>query len=432
MPLRHQIAWIVLCTNVCLSLPALAAGEFKVTVAAPVIPPHTVGLDEFGAAGDGKTLNTKAFKKAIAAIEKAGGGRLVVGKGTYRTLPFELTSNLELHLDAGSVIEGPATFSEYGLPEPPTLSSQAEVERKVRVPAPLISGRNLHDVAITGEGAIDGDGAIWWAWSERAARNKGGGRIIYPRPNMVVINGCERLHIQGVTFRNSPKFHLVPNHVTDLLIERAKFEAPEMAPNTDAVDPGQCERMIIRDCDFNVGDDDVAIKTGGRQLLVEDCRVKHGHGISIGSGTTAGISQMLVRRCTFDGTDNGIRIKSMRGAGGPVRDVRYSDIQMKQVGNAILLDLNYVDNNRPNFKGDPSKVPSIRDIVIENVTVDGARNAGRIVGLPDSKISDITLKDVHIVAEKGIVIADVGTIHRENVTVDIKPGVGQPKREARE
>jgi polygalacturonase len=405
-----------------------AAGSFDVKVAPPVIPDKTFRLSDYGAVGDGKTLNTDAFKKGIAAVEKAGGGRLVVEKGEYRTLPFELCSSLDLHLEAGAVIMGPANFGDYGIPEPLTLTSQSEVKEKVRAPAPLITGRNLHDLALTGEGAIDGNGAMWWAWSERAARNKGGNRLIYPRPHLVVINGCQRMHVEGVTFRNSPKFHLIPNHVSDLLIERAKFEAPAMAPNTDAIDPGLCTRMIIRDCDINVGDDDVAIKNGGRDLLVEDCRIRHGHGISIGSGTVGGVSRMLVRRCSFEGTDNGIRIKSMRGAGGPVRDVQYIDIKMKQVTNAIVLDLNYVDNNRPDFKGDPSKVPSIQDVLIENVTVDGARNAGRIVGLPDSKITDITLKKVHIVAEKGLVVENVGDIRREDVTVDVKAGVGPPVR----
>lgn len=407
---------------------ARAADDFNVKVTPPNIPDKTFRLTDFGAVGDGTTLNTDAFKRAIAAVEKAGGGKLVVEKGTYRTLPFELCSQLDLHLEDGAVILGAASFTAYGLPEPETLKSPDEVRQRVKAPPPLISGKNLHDLAITGDGAIDGNGSIWWNWSERAARNKGGNRLVYPRPNMVAISGCERMRVEGVTFRNSPKFHLVPNKVTDLLIERAKFRAPEMAPNTDAIDPGHCTNMIIRDCDFDVGDDDVAIKGGGQHLLIEDLKIKHGHGISIGSETAAGVSDMLVRRCTLDGADNGIRIKSMRGAGGVVENVRYTDITMKNVANAIVLDLKYVDNNRPNFKGDPSKVPTIRNVLIENVTVEGARNAGKIVGLPDSKITDVTLRNVHIVAEKDLVIDDAERIHRENVSVEIKAGAGPEKR----
>jgi polygalacturonase len=189
-----------------------------------------------------------------------------------------------------------------------------------------------------------------------------------------------------------------------------------------------CTNMVIRKCDFNVGDDDVAIKGGGRRLVVEDCTIKHGHGISIGSGTANGISEMVVRRCSIDGADNGIRIKSMRGDGGLVENVRYSDITMKNVANAIVLDLNYTDNNRPNFKGDPKKVPVIRNVLIENVTVESARNAGKIVGIRESKITDVRLENVHITAEKELEVADVGTIVKQDVTCDLKPGIGPPKR----
>jgi polygalacturonase len=132
---------------------------------------------------------------------------------------------------------------------------------------------------------------------------------------------------------------------------------------------------------------------------------------------------MLVRNCAMEGTDNGIRIKSMRGAGGLVENIRYTDIRMKDVANAIVLDLGYVDNNRPDFKGDPSKVPAIRNILIDHVTIENSARAGKIVGLPDSRITNVTLRDVKISAEKDFVIKDADTPVFENVTVDIRPGV---------
>src|SRR5262249_207835 len=145
-----------------------------------------------------------------------------------------------------------------------------------------ISGHDLHDVAITGSGIVDGAGAMWWAWSERASRAQPG-RLVYPRPKMVVIEGCQRLHISGVTLRNSPMFHLVPRKVSDLVIEDVKIRAPLNAPNTDAIDPSDCSNVLIRKCDIDVGDDDVVIKSGGHDILVEDCTIHHGHGLSIGS-----------------------------------------------------------------------------------------------------------------------------------------------------
>ena len=398
----------------------------NVRPARPKIPDHEFLLTDFGAVGDGKTLNTDAFKKAISAVGKAGGGKLVVPKGVFRTLPITLCSSLELHLDEGAMIQAPDNFAAYGVADPKTFRTQEEALKKYQVPNPLISGKDLHDVAITGKGVIDGNGALWWAWSERAARQvikTEPNRVVYRRMHMVVISNCERLLVADVTLQNSSMFHLVPRNITDLTIERVKVRAPFNAPNTDAIDPGTCTNVWIHHCDIDTGDDDIVIKSGGTNILIEDCVIKHGHGLSIGSETAAGVHNMLVRRCTLDGTDNGIRIKSMRGAGGPVENVRYTDIQMKNVANAIYLDLNYVDNNRPDFKGDPTKIPSIKNVLIDNVTIVNSKNAGKIVGLPESKITNITLRDVTISAEKDFEIKDADKPVFENVTRKIKAGI---------
>jgi polygalacturonase len=417
---------------------AAAADAVDVSVAEhvrpalPKIPEHSFSLTDFGAVGDGATLNTDAFKKAIAAIEKAGGGKLVVPRGVFITAPFALCSNLDLHLEEGAVIKAPETFAALGLPDPASFKTQAEADAVYRVPDPLITGKNLHDVALTGAGTIDGSGAHWWAWSERAMRNAAAkgqpGRVVFRRPHLVVFNGCTRLHIADITLTNSSMFHLVPRDITDLTIERVKVRAPYdgSAPNTDAIDPGPGTNFWIHDCDLDTGDDDIVIKSGGTNVLIENCTIKHGHGISIGSETTAGVHNMLVRHCTMDSTDNGIRIKSMRGAGGLVENVRYTDITMNNVANAIVLQLDYVDNNRPNFKGDPTKVPAIHNVLIDHVTIRGSKNAGKIVGLPDSPITNITLRDVKLTAETDFVVKDADHPHFENVTRDIRPGVFTP------
>jgi polygalacturonase len=421
----------------CLAVPVFGAAvslDNNFRPALPVIPDRVFTLTDFGAVGDGQTLNTEAFTKAMAVVEKAGGGRLVVPRGVFRTLAFTLCSNLDLHLSEGAVIQAPDNFAAYGMPDPATLKSQNEVKARVKPPVPLISGKNLHDVALTGSGTIDGNGAIWWAWSERAARavaQTEPGRIVLRRAHLVVIKGCERLHVADITLTNSSMFHLVPSNITDLTIERVKVRAPFNAPNTDAIDPGPGMNFLIRDCDIDTGDDDIVIKSGGTNILVENCTIRHGHGISIGSGTTAGINNMLVRNCTLDGTDNGIRIKSMRGDGGLVQNVSYTGIRMKNVENAITLQLDYVDNNRPDFKGDPTKIPAIRDILIEDVTIENSRNAGKIVGLPDSRITGLTLRNVTITAEKDFVIKDAEQPVFDHVRREIKPGIApaSPKGE---
>jgi polygalacturonase len=399
----------------------------RVKPALPVIPNRTFTLTDFGAVGDGQTLNTDAFKNAIAAVEKAGGGKLVVPRGVFRTAPFKLCSSLDLHLDDGAVIQAPDTFEALGLPNPATFKTQAEANAAYRVPNPLITGSKLHDLALTGTGTIDGSGQHWWEWSERAERAQKG-RIVYRRPHLVVIDGCVRLLVADLTLTNSSMFHLVPKNITDLTIERVKVRAPwdGSAPNTDAIDPGPGTNFWIHDCDIDTGDDDIVIKSGGTNILIENNTIKHGHGISIGSGTTDGVNNMLVRNCTMEGTDNGIRIKSMRGAGGLVQNVRYTNIQMKNVTNAIVLQLDYVDNNRPDFKGDPTKIPAIHNILLDHLTIEGSRNAGIIHGIPDSKITNITLRDITLTAEKDFDIRDADHPVFERVTRTIKPRVAPP------
>ena len=403
-----------------------AAEHVKPTL--PAIPDRTFNLTDFGAVGDGRTMNTAAFNQALAAIKKAGGGKLVVAKGVFLTAPFKLCSNLDLHLEPGAVIKAPETFAGLGLPDPAGFKSQAEADAVYRVPDPLINGKDLHDVALTGTGTIDGSGQHWWEWSERAARNVAKtqpGRIVYRRPHLIVIDRCERMLVADLTLTNSSMFHLVTKNINDLTIERLKVRAPwdGSAPNTDAIDPGPGKNFWIHDCDIDTGDDNIVIKSGGTNVLIENNLIKHGHGISIGSETTAGVQNMLVRHCTFDGTDNGIRIKSMRGAGGLVENIRYTDIRMRNVANAIVLQLDYVDNNRPNFKGDPTKIPAIRNILIDHVVIEGAKNAGIIHGIPESPITNLTLRDVTLTAEKDFDIRNADQPTFERVTRTIKTGV---------
>ena len=398
--------------------------------ALPRIPDRTFVLTDYGAVGDGHTLNTAAFSRAIRAVDRVGGGRLVVPRGVFVTGPIRLCSRLDLHLDDGAVIAAPESFAELGLPDPAGFANQAEADRGFASPEPLITGERLTDVALSGPGAIDGRGAHWWAWSERAARNAAQaghpGRISIRRPNLIVIHHCTRLHVTGVTLRNSPKFHLAARDIDDLTIDHVTVRAPwdGSAPNTDALDPGPGHNFWIHHCEIDTGDDDIVIKSGGTGILIEDNVIRHGHGISIGSETTAGVDGMLVRRCTFEGTQTGLRIKSMRGAGGLVRNVRYEDITMRDVERAFVVQLDYMDNNRPDFHGDPAKTPAVRDIVFERISVANAREAGIIHGLPESEITGLVFRDVTLAAGRDFDIRHAAAPIFERVTRDIRPGTG--------
>jgi polygalacturonase len=223
-------------------------------------------------------------------------------------------------------------------------------------------------------------------------------------------------------------FHLVANRCEDVLIEGIRVVAPSDAPNTDAIDPSG-SRIIIRNCETDTGDDNVAFNGPVRDALVENMTCLHGHGISIGSPTVGGVHHVIVRHCTFDGGDNGIRIKSVRGRGGLTDDIHYSDLQMKNIGRAI--DINMLYNGNANTKtdigprqadGNTRNVPQVRDVTIENVTITRATNAGRILGLPEFPAHNITLSDVSISADSGLMIQDADLVTLKNVTLNIAAG----------
>jgi polygalacturonase len=413
---------------------APAAAQKEITAALPVIPAAKFSLADYGAVGDGKTMNTEAFKNAIAAVQKAGGGHLTVPAGTYKTMPFVLVSHMDLHLDPGSVIKAPDTFEEYGIPDPNKAAPPAEPGRgRGAFPriAPLIScASGTTDLAITGSGTIDGSGAMFWMWSDKAARRYPPGRAIVPRPVLVALRDVERLHVDGVTLTNSPMFHLVPTG-KDITIENLRIEAPSDAPNTDAMDPGG-ERIVIRKCEIDTGDDNVALHSGSQDVLVEDLTCLHGHGISIGSPTAKGLSHVIVRRCTFDGTDNGLRIKSYRGNGGEVHDIWYSDITMKNVRRPFDINMLYNGNAglatdvgpREAAAGQTQNIPNFHDIHVTNLTVTRSPLAGRILGLPEQMANAITFTNVKIQSVRGFLVQDGKNIVFNNV--QITTAVGDP------
>jgi polygalacturonase len=411
-------------------VPATQPAEEQITVAPPTIPPLVIKLTDFGGNGDGKTFNTQAFSKAVASLKAQGGGTLDIPPGVYLTLPFILTSHMDLNIEAGATIKFPETFAEWGLPDP-AHTNQEDVDDATSQYRALIGGQGLTDIAITGGGTIDGSGAIWWIWSDKAARRYPPGRLVYPRPRMIVLRDCQRIHVEGVTLTNSPMFHLVPSHCQDVLIENIRIVAPSDAPNTDAIDPTG-HRIWIRNCEIDTGDDNVALNgtPGGTQdVIVEYCACLHGHGISIGSPTIGGVHHLIVRHCSFDGGDNGIRIKSYRGRGGLTDDIRYYDLTMKNVGCPIYINMLY--NGNANVKtdigpraadGHTENIPEVRDVQISDVAIFHSVHAGRILGLPEKPAQDIILTNVKIDADDGFLVQDAKNIQFNNVTLNIHTG----------
>ena len=419
-PLSHLFAAAFAATLLLSPLQAKELSFREPQVAA--IPQRVFTITDFGAMGDGIAMNTGAFRAAIGACTKAGGGRVVVPAGIFRTGPIELVSRMALVLEKGAVIQASDRFADFGLPDPlPAVQSEIDALRKQL--RPLITGTKLEDVAILGEGIIDGAGAVWWAKSDKMAERavapaKPGDPapaaekpLSIPRTHLVVLRDCTRVHVQGVTLRNSPMFHLVPHHCREVLVEDVTIFAPDDAPNTDGIDPANSRDVLIRRCTIDTGDDNIALKGGGvggeptENVTVTDCKFLHGHGVSIGSETQAGVRNFLVQRCSFENTGTALRIKSDRTRGGVIENVTYRDITMKNVEAAITIFLFYDDKKaalRPEPKPVTKNTPNIRGILFQNITCNGAtKKAGEIIGLPESPATGITLENVRITGAAG-------------------------------
>ena len=393
----------------------IAGGESMSTAAEPplpAIPANSVNLADFGS-GDGHTLNTAAFEKAFAALANQGGGKLIVPPGIWLTGPIHLRSSTELHLERGALIQFSRDYTLY-----PLVVIDMKGEKQVDSTSP-ISGQNLENVAITGDGIIDGGGDAWrplkkskvsdsdWKilvqssgvldgsgetwWPSAAAMN--GPSLVqekrrsgslnpedyepaheYLRPKMVRLIGCKKVLLQGVTFQNPPNWTLNPALCEDVSILNVQVRNSSAAQNSDALDLESCRHALIRGCTFDAGDDGICLKSGldasGRRIgvptedvLVEGCTVYHAHGgFTIGSEMSGGVRNIRVDNCTFMGTDVGLRFKSTRGRGGVVEKIHVSNIRMGNItGDAINFNMYYggkapLDETSGDAPGDPPPV----------------------------------------------------------------------------
>lgn len=390
--------------------------------------PREWNVRDFGARGDGHTVDTAAIQRALDACGQAGGGVVRVPPGVYLSQPLRLHSHTTLWLEPGAVLQSTR--------EPRDFMEQPGDWLKARSSSdflPLISGRNLTNVTISGGGVIDGAGDVWWPAAEEARRRQPGYTL--PRPRLIVLTRCRNVRLSGITLRNAPTFHFVPVECEDVWIENVTVQAPDHAANTDGIDPSLSRRVVITNSVFDVGDDNIAIKSGRllpdrpfgcEDITVIHCRFFHGHGLSIGSETVGGVRGLRVKGCVFQGTENGIRIKSYRGRGGLVEDLLYEDIQMTNVERAITFTAYYPripaeDNPQPVTP----ETPRYRNIRVRNLVATCYANAGVIIGLPEAPIENVHLENVTITAARtGLELRHVRHARLENVAV--RPARGAP------
>jgi polygalacturonase len=378
---------------------------------------------QFGARGDGKTLDTSGIQKALDECGKAG-GVVRFPKGTYLSKPLFLRSRTTVQLDAGATLLATDEREDFLIPERRNQDNSSTAFYA------FINGKELSDVAFTGQGTIDGAGAKWWVPAEEARRKTPGYTL--PRPRLILLTGCKNVRVEGVTLANSPSFHFVPNDCENVVVDHVTITAPAHSPNTDGIDPSVSRHVRISHCRIDVGDDNIAIKSGrempGREfgcedITVTDCVFLHGHGLSIGSETPGGVRNLTVERCKFQDTENGIRIKSPRGRGGSVENLSYTDISMTNVDPAITITCYYPKIPKEDtVQPVTPRTPSYRNIRIKNLTATCPRNAGVLVGLPESLISNVVLENVNISSATGLTVRNAKEIEFKNSRIIARQG----------
>ncbi|WP_281632975.1 glycoside hydrolase family 28 protein [Flavobacterium luteolum] len=368
--------------------------EFKMAeIQEPVIPNYSVNLKDFGAVNGGYVLNTKAFADAIDALSKKGGGKLIIPPGIWLTGPIILKSNIEMHAERGALIKFSPDKTLY-----PLVETNFEGLNTWRCISPIY-GKNLENIAFTGNGVWDGSGEVWRQvkkskvtesqWKEVISRggvlnkektswypsevfmnaSKGADQNVRPdlktkeefetihdflRPVMVSIQNSKRVLFDGPVFQNSPAWNIHPFMVEDLIVRNVSVRNPWYSQNGDGLDVECCKNVLIENSSFDVGDDAICIKSGkdkdGRErgipcenIVVRNNIVYHGHGgVTVGSEMSGGVKNLHVSNCTFMGTDVGLRFKSARGRGGVVENIFISDIYMTDIpSQAISFNLYY-------------------------------------------------------------------------------------------
>lgn len=456
-----------------------SAQKAKPVIQLPSFKKDTINILRYGAKADGVTLNTTSINKAIDALNKRGGGVVLVPAGMWITGPVVLKSNVNLHLQRNAVLQFTKDFTQY-----PLVEANWEGLPQMRNQSP-ISATNATNIAITGFGVIDGGGDAWrmvkkdkltetnwkklvasggvlsedkktWYPSESSLKGstyKNPGALSpdktprfyqevkdFLRPNLLLLTRCSRILLEGVTFQNSPAWCLHPLMSEHLTVRNIQVKNPWYAQNGDGIDVESCRYVLIENSVFDVGDDGICIKSGrdaeGRKrgmptqdVIVRHCTVYAAHGgFVIGSEMSGGAKNIWVDNCTFIGTDIGLRFKTTRGRGGVVENIWINNIAMKDiVGEAILFDMYYAAQDPIALSGEkrePPKVetlpvteetPQFRNIHVNNVVAYGAEKAIFVRGLPEMNINNIVMQNMIIQAREGLDMTEGSNITLRNV-----------------
>ncbi|KAJ0244480.1 hypothetical protein HA466_0191040 [Hirschfeldia incana] len=367
----------------------------------PRLRPVSFNLTDFGAVGDGVTINTEAFERAVSAIYKKGGGELYVPRGRWLTAPFNLTSFMTLFLDEGAEILAVQDESLWPL-LPPLPSYGYGREHPGPRYGSFIHGQYLKDVVVTGNnGSINGQGESWW----KKYRSK---LLNHTRGPLVQIMWSSDIVFANITLRDSPFWTLHPYDCKNVTITNMTILAPVFeAPNTDGIDPDSCEDMIIENSYISVGDDGIAIKSGwdqygttygrpSKNILIRNLTIRSNvsAGISIGSEMSGGVSNITVENILIWSSRRGVRIKTAPGRGGYVRDITFRNVTFDELRVGIVIKTDY--NEHPDGRFDPQAFPVLENINYIGIYGQGVRVPVRIEGSKEIPVRNVTFKDMSV------------------------------------
>ncbi len=426
--------------------PQMASTIFEMpALEEPSFPQRVFDIRSYGAERDEETIetcsagtcsaNTQAFARAIQACHEQGGGTVLIPQGTWLSGPIHLRSNVRLHLEKDALVQFSTRFADY-LPVVFTRWEGIECYNY----SPLIYARDCENIAVTGEGAFDGQGQAWWHWKQlqsEAAKSLYDAQFkdipveerVYGteraalRPQFLQTIHCRKVLVEGVAFHNGPMWTIHPVYCENVLVRNVTVQST--GPNTDGLNPDSCRNVLIEGCTFATGDDCIAINAGMNEdgwrvakpcenIVIRNCNMREGHGaITIGSGMSGGVRNVYAHDCRVTGGDQGIRLKSMRGRGGIVENVHYENIHMAGLRQeAIVMDMFYASSTAESMSG---AAPIFRHINVKNVTCNNARVAVSLRGLPEQPLEHVVLENLHLTAEHGILCQDVENLTLNNV-----------------
>ncbi|MGH3166137.1 MAG: glycoside hydrolase family 28 protein [Trebonia sp.] len=417
----------------------IEADRIVASVRRPRFPDRFFRVTDFGAKGDGTTLDTEAFARAIAACGRSGGGHVIVPSGAaFLTGAIHLLSNVDLHVEKDATILFSTDPNDF-LPVVFTRWQGIELMNY----SPFVYSYGQRNVAVTGQGTLNGqaDNSNWWSWKnlenndfdllEQMADDNvpvsqrvfGAGHFLPPQ--MIQPFLTDTVLLSGVTVINSPFWHLNPNLCTNVTIDGLSISSS--GPNTDGCDPESCDGVVVQNVTYNTGDDCMAIKAGrdadGRRVnvpcqnvVVQNCNFADGHGgITIGSEMTGGVRNVYARDLTMNSANlqAGHRIKSNTLRGGFVLNTNVYRVTAGTIGGPLLLITADYDDQTGDFP------PDINDITLSDWTVDTCEGLWSIVGASASDpVNTATLENITVgtstVANSAQYISNLAV---ENVTV---------------